>query len=129
VLWVDDKPANNEAERRWLRPHGLVFDCVVSTEEALEQLANESYDLVITDLARPHSSDRSSTAGAAFLEQPIVRDGGPPVIVYAGMWAMLKRDELMKRGALEVTAERGELLARVLEVLGRGTLPYADLTR
>ena len=83
VLWVDDRPANNEAERKWLRPHGIVFDNVVSTGEALEQLVAESYDLVITDLGRRASSDRSATAGASFLEQAILR-GGPPVIVYAG---------------------------------------------
>lgn len=60
------------------------FDCVVSTAEAIERLAFESYDLVITDLGRTESSDRRPTAGKAFLEQPAVRDGGPPVIVKAG---------------------------------------------
>ena len=63
VLWVDDKPANNEWERKLLRPHGIVFDNVVSTSEAVQQLANESYDLVITDLGRRGSSDRSQRAG------------------------------------------------------------------
>ena len=50
VLWVDDRPANNEYERKLLREHGIVFDNVVSTTEAIEQLGNEAYDLVITDL-------------------------------------------------------------------------------
>ena len=77
VLWVDDRPANNEYERQQLRPHGIVFDSVVSTVEALEQLTNETYDLVITDLGREGSSDHSATAGARFLEHPIVRAGGP----------------------------------------------------
>jgi hypothetical protein len=48
VLWVDDRPSNNEFERKNLRPHGIVFENVVSTAEAVEQLANEHYDLVIT---------------------------------------------------------------------------------
>lgn len=129
VLWVDDRPANNELERQWLRPHGIVFDSVVSTDEALEQLANESYDLVITDLGREHSSDASATAGAAFLEQPIVRDGGPPVIVYAGTWAVAQRDALVARGALEVMANRQQLYATVLGVLGRSAPTGADLQR
>jgi CheY-like chemotaxis protein len=129
VLWVDDKPANNEFERKWLRPHGIVFDSVVSTEEALEQLGNESYDLVITDLGREHSSDASATAGAAFLDQPIVRNGGPPVIVYAGTWAMARRDELVVRGALEVMADRQQLFAAVLGVLGRNPPNAEDLQR
>lgn len=129
VLWVDDRPANNEYERKWLRPHGLVFDSVVSTEEALEQLVNETYDLVITDLGREGSSDRSATAGAAFLEQPIVRDGGPPVIVYAGIWAVARREALLGLGALEVTDNREQLCATVLEVLGRSPPPADELQR
>ncbi|HYN62759.1 MAG TPA: TIR domain-containing protein [Rubrivivax sp.] len=129
VLWVDDRPANNEHERKWLRPHGLVFDSVVSTEEAVEQLVNESYDLVITDLGRESSSDRSATAGAAFLEQPIVRDGGPPVIVYAGIWAVARREALLGLGALEVTDNREQLCATVLEVLGRSPPPADELHR
>jgi len=119
VLWVDDRPANNEVERKLLRTHGIVFDCVVSTAEAIEQLVNESYDLVITDLGRQGSSDRSSSAGAAFLDQPVIRDGGPPVIVYAGAWAVAQGAELVQRGALAVTARREVLMATVLETLGR----------
>lgn len=129
VLWVDDRPANNEAERKWLRPHGIVFDSVVSTEEALEQLTNENYDLVITDLGREHSSDQSATAGAAFLDQPIVRQGGPPVIVYAGTWAVVQRDALVKRGALDVMSNREHLYASVLGVLGRNPPAGDDLQR
>jgi CheY-like chemotaxis protein len=77
VLWVDDNPANNELERAKLRPFGIVFDNVVSTDEAVEQLAFESYDLVITDLGRERSSDRSFTAGSAFLDHPSVKKGRP----------------------------------------------------
>jgi CheY-like chemotaxis protein len=129
VLWVDDRPSNNEFERKWLRPHGIVFDSVVSTGEAIEQLTVESYDLVITDLGREHSSDRSATAGAAFLDQPIVRHGGPPVIVYAGSWAVAQRDELVLRGALDVMANREQLFATVLGVLGRSPPTGDDLER
>jgi len=129
VLWVDDFPANNEYERKRLRPHGIVFDNVVSTDEAVEQLRNETYDLVITDLGRRDSSDRSATAGAAFLDQPVVRDGGPPVIIYAGRSAVAQRDDLVKRGALDVMENREHLLATVLKVLGRGPEAAHDLER
>lgn len=129
VLWVDDHPSNNEYERKCLRPHGIVFDCVVSTDEAIEQLTSETYDLVITDLGRQGSSDRSSTAGAAFLDQPIVRDGGPPVIVYAGTWAVTQRDALVARGALDVMSNREHLFARVLDILGRSAPVSAEMVR
>jgi CheY-like chemotaxis protein len=129
VLWIDDRPANNETERKWLRPHGIVFDNVVSTEEALEQLANETYDLVITDLGRWSSSDRSSAAGAAFLHHPSVRDGGPPVIVYAGRQVEAQRDDLLRRGAVEVTSVRQRLLTTVLAILGRTPPAPDDMVR
>jgi CheY-like chemotaxis protein len=129
VLWVDDQPANNEAERRQLRPHSIVFDNVVSTAEASEQLANETYDLVITDLGRRGSSDRSASAGATFVEQLATRDGAPPVIVYASDQAMRQRDDLMRQGAREVTASQGRLLEAVLELLGRGPEPGGELHR
>lgn len=129
VLWVDDRPSNNEFERKTLRPHGIVFDNVVSTAEAVEQLAHESYDLVITDLGRSHSSDRSQTAGASFLEHPAVTQGGPPVIVYASPWAVRQKDELLRLGAKEVTASRQQLIDSVLGVLGRVPEPSSDLSR
>ena len=129
VLWVDDRPANNERERSLLRPHGIVFDNAVSTTEAIEQLSNESYDLVITDLAREHSSDRSNIAGASFLEQPVLRNAGPPVIVYAGAWAVRKEADLLERGASAVTNNRSRLLEIVMRLLGRTAEPANDLTR
>lgn len=129
VLWVDDQPANNEPERKLLRLNGIVFDNVVSTGEAVEQLANESYDLVITDLGRSHSSDRSQTAGAAFLSEPILADGGPPVIVYGNQWAMRQREKLLRLGAVEVTASRSQLIDSVLGLLGRVAEARVDLCR
>jgi CheY-like chemotaxis protein len=129
VLWVDDRPSNNEFERKTLRPHGIVFDNVVSTAEAVEQLANENYDLVITDLGRADSSDRSQTAGASFLKHPAVIRGGPPVIVYASQWAVRQKDELLQLGASEVTASRQQLIDIVLGILGRVPERSSNLSR
>jgi CheY-like chemotaxis protein len=129
VLWVDDFPANNEVERQLLRPEGIVFDNVVSTSEAMEQLKNESYDLVITDLGRRKSSDRSGRAGADLLGHPLIQTGGPPVIVYADRSAVRRREALIERGAAEVTADRGHLIDYVLRSLGRRGEPTGVLTR
>lgn len=129
VLWVDDRPSNNEFERKTLRPHGIVFDNVVSTAEAIDQLVNESYDLVITDLGRAHASDRSQTAGASFLKHPAVNRGGPPVIVYASQRAVKQKEELLRLGALEVTASRQQLIDSVLGVLGRVPERSSELSR
>ena len=129
VLWVDDRPANNKPERRQLRPHGIVFDNVVSIDEAVEQLTNEHYDLMITDLWRQGSSDCSSTAGAAFLAHTRRAPGRP-----AGH--RLRRDvgdaparRPGRAGRLDVTSSRDDLLAMVLDVLGRGPESTGDLQR
>ena len=119
VLWVDDHPANNEWERRHLRPEGILFDNVVSTIEAIEQLSFSRYDLVITDLGRLDSSDRSRAAGTDLLGHPVIRDGGPPVIVYASWMAVAQADALKARGAFGVAASQGELYRLVHEALSR----------
>jgi CheY-like chemotaxis protein len=127
VLWVDDKPANNEYERSLLRPQGLVFDNVVSSAEAIEQLLTSTYDLVITDLGRRLSSDRSLGAGRDLLSHPvIIKDGGPPVIVYAGRDAVAQEEELRALGAFGVSRDRDHFLNLVHQALGRSTGTPAD---
>jgi hypothetical protein len=106
VLWVDDNPANNEWERSVLRPEGIPFDNVVSTSEAIEQLSFSRYDLVITDLGRLWSSDRSRSAGSDLLGHAVITEGGQPVIVYGGRKAVAQADALKARGAFGVAADR-----------------------
>ena len=119
VLWVDDNPANNEYERSVLRPEGIIFDNVVSSTEAIEQIRMSSYDLVITDLGRRWSSDASQQAGRDLLRHPAIKNGGPPVVVYAGRNAVKHRDELVQLGAFGVSASREELFEQVFQALGR----------
>jgi CheY-like chemotaxis protein len=119
VLWVDDNPANNEYERSLLRPDGIVFDNVVSTAEAIEQLRTSTYDLVITDLGRRWSSDRSQDAGRALLTHAVITGGGPPIVVYAGRAAVKQEKELLTLGAFGVSQNRDHLLALVRAALGR----------
>ncbi len=129
ILWVDDRPANNERERSLLRPAGIVFDNVVSSREAIDQLQNETYDLVITDLGREDSSDHSGDAGAEFLRNPVVHSGGPPVLVYAGRWSVVRRAELVALGAAGVMSGPDDLIDTVLRTLGRKDDGDTDLHR
>ncbi len=130
ALWVDDKPANNERERRMLREHGVVFDNVVSSEEALEQIELERYELILTDLGRLGSSDVSESAGVDLLQELHARKDCPPVIVYTSIGAARAfRDGLLERGASDVLATPSQLLARVLELLGRSASDEPISTR
>ena len=45
------------------------------------------------------------------------------------MSAMRQRDDLVRLGALDVTSSRDDLLAMVLDVLGRGPESTGDLQR
>jgi CheY-like chemotaxis protein len=123
VLWVDDNPKNNERERQYLRTQGVTFDNVVSTQEALEQLRNAPYDLVITDLGRATVSETSPLAGLAMLKS-VIGEAGPPVIVYAGAQAVLLRAEVIRLGGLGSTNRPDDLYALV--DLARGRTPAGD---
>lgn len=82
VLWVDDQPAGNEREITTLEHAGLVVDTVTSNAEAAEQMRGREYDLLISDIRRPHPE-----AMHAGLELPrtVVPDRNrlPPLIYYA----------------------------------------------
>jgi hypothetical protein len=51
------------------------------------------------------------------------------VIVYAGRWAVVLREELKRRGAVDVMADREHLIDTALRLLGRSAEPPSDLTR
>lgn len=120
VLWVDDEPRNNENERKELRQHGIVFDNVVSSNEALDQLAFEHYDLIISDICRSLSSDGDDNAGETLLLTLRTSGRRTPVVFYTSLTkAESKRENLMSLGAVEVTAYRAVLSDTVLKSLGR----------
>ena len=52
VLWADDEPLGNSAERSFLRAAGAVVVNVTSTAAALEQLELDDWDVVVTDFSR-----------------------------------------------------------------------------
>lgn len=53
ILWVDDRPNGNRFERQSMEALGIRFVNVVSTDEALERLKNQSFDVIISDMKRP----------------------------------------------------------------------------
>lgn len=55
VLWVDDKPQNNESSVNRLRTQhqNIVFELAYSTDDALAKIQKNYFDLIISDLGRP----------------------------------------------------------------------------
>lgn len=110
VLWVDDAPANNIYERKALETLGLRFNISTSTEDALEKLRLRSFDVIITDMARP--SDKQ--AGYTLLQA--LRDLGDttPTIIYASSNLPEHKAEARRRGAMGSTNNPQELFELVL---------------
>ena len=52
ILWVDDHPSNNEAERRFFEKRRVGVYQVANTDDALKLLPMYAYDAVISDMGR-----------------------------------------------------------------------------
>ncbi|GAB3214083.1 hypothetical protein GCM10027294_51410 [Marinactinospora endophytica] len=64
ILWVDDVPGNNRYLVRLFEELGMRVDQVTSTSQALEKADRNSYDMVISDIAR----DGDERAGIDMVE-------------------------------------------------------------
>jgi CheY-like chemotaxis protein len=116
ILWVDDVPENNEAERESFEALGIQVDQVNSTEEALELLARRRFDLVISDMGRP-PDDRAGYTLLSSMNDLGIRI---PFLIYAaGGNLPAHRMEALSRGAAGSTNRATDLFQMVLKILGK----------
>lgn len=115
VLWIDDHPQSILWERRTLEELGVRVAPARSTEVALERLAEEPFDLIISDIARGDQADEGVRA------LPRLRELQPdtPVVFYI---ADLDAERGPPTGSAGITNRTGELLHLVLDVLERRRL-------
>lgn len=113
VLWVDDRPDNNRYERSALQSLGVTFDESLSTDDALEKLQASSYDLIISDMARPPD------AQAAYTLLDSLRQSGnqTPFVIYAGSRQSAHVALARQHGALGCTNKPGELISLVANAI------------
>lgn len=115
VLWVDDYPSNNEAIIDLYRQQGVDFDLALNTAQALDYLAKEEYDLVISDIRRSSEPD----AGVRMIRE-INRHFGspPPILIFSSIQAVEYFGKSAKKeGASLVTASARVLVLEMTEVL------------
>ncbi len=113
VLWVDDRPDNNIFERQSLEALGVSFVLATSTEEALENLAKQNFDAIISDMGRPPDP----RAGYTLLDRIRANGDRTPFIIYAGSNAPEHKDEARRHGAVSCTNRASELFSYVLKVI------------
>jgi CheY-like chemotaxis protein len=115
VLWVDDRPSNNEYERQALEALGIKIVISTSTDDALDKISRQHFDAIISDMGRPPDNQ----AGFTLLDR--LRSSGhqTPFIIYAGSRAPEHQAEAIRRGAVGCTNRATELFAMVVAALSR----------
>lgn len=110
ILWVDDKPENNFYERKSLSTLGIQFTISKSTEDALEKLRRNNYDVIISDMGRPEG-DR---AGYTLLDEIHKRGIDIPFIIYSSSNLPKHKSEAYQQGAYGSTNIATELFELVV---------------
>jgi CheY-like chemotaxis protein len=108
-LWVDDKPENNIHERKAFAEAGFAVQTALSTDEALRLAARESFDVIISDMARPEGEE----AGFDLIEKLRATGNQTHVIIYCGVHAPGLAAAARERGAFGCTNDPGQLLRLV----------------
>jgi CheY-like chemotaxis protein len=115
LLWVDDRPNNNIHERQALEALGITVIIATSTDEALEKVARQPFDAIISDMGRPPDP----RAGYTLLDELRATGNRTPFIIYASSRDPAHRAEARRRGAVGCTNRPDELFEMVLSALGR----------
>jgi CheY-like chemotaxis protein len=115
VLWVDDRPINNELAVRALRKFRLDVVEATSTAAALDAMKRRHFDLVISDMGRGNDKH----AGYELLDA--VRHSGQmlPFLIFSRADQPEFRQEALDKGAQLSTNSVIELLDTVIELLGK----------
>ncbi len=110
VLWVDDNPDNNLAERHFLEANHIAVYTATNTEDALTLLTMYDYDAVISDMGR----GGEALAGFKLIER--MRDGRDrtPFFLYTIMPSAAQRALLNERGGQGVAVTSEELYGLLL---------------
>ena len=114
ILWVDDRPFNNEAEREAFEALGIQIVLATTTEDAMRELQERRFDLVISDMGRPPDE----RAGYTLLSRMKEKGIRVPLLIYAaGGNLPAHRAEALNRGAVGCTNRATELFELALRIL------------
>ena len=116
ILWVDDRPANNRFLIEAFGELQINVETALSTDEALQHLERERFDVIISDMGRP-GDDR---AGYTLLRALAERSDTTPVIIYAGSDSEQHRKEARAAGAIDSTNRPDRVFSEVTSILTGG---------
>ncbi len=111
ILWVDDRPDNNIYERGAFQAMGFRFTLALSTHQALQMLADESFSAIISDMGR----EEGPREGYVLLDALRSKGDDTPFFIYAGSNAPQHKREAAKHGAQGSTNNPQELFELVTQ--------------
>jgi len=112
VLWVDDRPDKNFYERKAFEAVGVTFTLSIKTLDALDQLAQQKFAAVISDMTRKEGSRE----GFVLLDAMRNRGDRTPVFFY-GATAPELDDEIREHGGQGSTSNANELFSIIMHVI------------
>jgi CheY-like chemotaxis protein len=110
VLWVAEKPEAHAILAEQLRDNGVRVTMVSTTDEALAELSQRPYRLIVEDMGRKENGRWRPDAGLALLRE--LRDLGvdTPVIVFSSQRAQQQYGEQARQsGAVSTTSSAYEM--------------------
>ena len=109
ILWVDDKPANNQFERSTLQSLGFEIELALTTNEALEKIRTKTYAVVLSDRGRKEGKE----AGFDLLKKIRENDKVTPYFIYTITSAPEVQEMAIRMGAQGLTNKPAELVEMV----------------
>ena len=110
ILWVDDNPENNQYERHAFEAAGLQVALALSTNEALERLAQDNYVAIISDMGR----QEGPREGYVLLDAIRAQDNHTPLYFYSSSNAVEHKQETHEHGGQGCTNDPVELFEIVM---------------
>lgn len=117
ILWADDKPDGNLAERRSLTALNVQIDLARSTAEAVAAIENAQYALVISDMGRTEDGHYVADAGLNLIAAIRGAEHPPPVLIYSGPRSPEECSRIIAAGATDVITRAVDLIDRAMELI------------
>jgi len=109
ILWVDDRPQNNESLKKAFEALGIEVDISLATEPALSKISSKDYSAIISDMGRSEGPEE----GYVLLDSLRKSGDRTPFFIFAGSNLQEHKDEARRRKAQGSTNRGAELLDMV----------------
>jgi CheY-like chemotaxis protein len=120
ILWVDDYPSNNAIQIDKLRSEGWSIELATTTSQALEMIAIQKYNLIISDMGRRENGERRPMAGIQLAEKIRATDSKIPIFIFTTHQALTRFKAGVEKAKIDlITNSTVELYQQIEMVTGK----------